>query len=152
MGELSKKGDITRKWQPIIENLGIDESKKGWMSEYMEIHENSEINILPNPILEEGESNFPLLPIATRIAAQTVASDLVSVQPMSFTSDEEIRLVKERVLSENRDSVVDSLLKGGEIKIKILEEDPEYIKMMKNKPIGNLIYLDYTYGDITNDD
>lgn len=149
---MSDSNENSHKWEPIIENLGLDESKKDWLNEYVNIHEQNEISIDPNPILEEGESNMPLLPIARRVFAQTIALDLVPVQPMGSVSDEEIRLVKERVLSENRDSVVNSLLKGGEIKVKVLEEDPEYIEMMKNNlPKSELMYLDFKYDD-TDDD
>lgn len=111
-----------------------------------QIERDDKIDDLLENTIEEGESN--LLPIVRRVFAQTIALDLVEVKPMGFVSDEKLRLVKERVLSENRDSVVNSLLKGGKIKVKILEEDPEYIEMTKNNlPKGELMYLDFKYGD-----
>ena len=91
-----------------------------------------------------------LLPIAMRVAAKTISSDL------HFATEEEINEVKNKVKTENRDGKLDSVLDDKEFIEKKLEEDKEYQELMKkgvtpmNAPKGHLFYLDYKYG--RNDD
>lgn len=100
-----------KKWSPVLENMGVDgEDKLDWMSEYAEYHsinENAYLNagiagmggvVAPQPstlagALQgtnwSGNSGTPgsgdlgqnLLPVAMKIAAQTIGLDLVAVKP-----------------------------------------------------------------------
>lgn len=116
--------EILKKWQPILDNMGITES---------------------------AEDNFPsLLPIAMKIAQTTIGQDLV------FAPEEEINSVKKRIISENRDGKIESIINDEEFKEKTLEEDEEYKKLMKkgvvpmSGPSGQLFYLDFKYGATSN--
>jgi hypothetical protein len=65
--------DTQNKWDNLIGNIGLTGSKATWMSQYVGLQSQS-----------ITQSNFPsMLPIAMKVAAQTVGLDLVSVQPMS---------------------------------------------------------------------
>jgi hypothetical protein len=94
-----------KKWSPILENMGVtNEERLGWMSEYAEYHsinENAYVNagiagmgnvVSPQPSVFAGQllsggSNGSgdlgqnLLPVAMKIAAQTIGLDLVAVKP-----------------------------------------------------------------------
>ncbi len=89
-------------------------------------------------------NEFPsLLPIAIRVASQTVGSDLVSVSPLSSgLSDEELNRIKNEVIQENRDRKIDSVVNDEVFNEMKVEEHPDYKKF----PGGSLMYLDYHYG------
>lgn len=99
-----------KKWTPLLENMGVNESTKvDWMSEYAEYHsinENAYANLgnfngmgaVANPVVAgipgnalgtgdfsadagSGDYGQQLLPVAMKIAAQTIGLDLVSVKP-----------------------------------------------------------------------
>jgi len=98
-----------KKWTPLLENMGVNDERTGWMSEYAEYHsinENAYANLgnfngmgaVTNPVVSAipgnalGTPNFgagagsgdygqQLLPVAMKIAAQTIGLDLVSVKP-----------------------------------------------------------------------
>lgn len=99
-----------KKWSPVFENMGVSDGERiGWMSEYAEYHsinENAYANLgnfngmgaVANPVVSAipgnalGTPNFgagagsgdygqQLLPVAMKIAAQTIGLDLVSVKP-----------------------------------------------------------------------
>lgn len=121
--------EILKKWQPILDNMGITES--------VEVNNES----------VENNNDFPsLLPIAMKIAQTTIGQDL------GFASEEEINSVKKRIISENRDGKIESIINDEEFKEKTLEEDEEYKKLMKkgvvpmSGPSGQLFYLDFKYG------
>ncbi len=99
------------KWSPVLENMGVsDADRLDWMSEYAEFHsinENAYSNVsnvaglgsvvAPSPSILPGTtigSNWSntgvggsgdlgqnLLPVAMKIAAQTIGLDLVAVKP-----------------------------------------------------------------------
>lgn len=93
------------KWSPILENLGVPTSRIGWLAEYAEFHsinENAYANAsnvagmgnvlsaqpsgLPGQTLGGGSNGSGdlgqnLLPVAMKIAAQTIGLDLVAVKP-----------------------------------------------------------------------
>ena len=88
-----------------------------------------------------------LFPIAMKIASQTIAQDLVSVQPMNGPggmSKEEKERIESEIKQKNRDGKIDSLIEGTEYKEEKVEKHPDY------KP-GNspLFYMDYTYNSPT---
>ena len=97
-----------KKWTPILENMGVASDKIGWMAEYAEFHsinENAYANaanvtgmgnvVAAQPNLMQpgntignyanstgtGDVGQNLLPVAMKIAAQTIGLDLVAVKP-----------------------------------------------------------------------
>lgn len=102
------KAKAIKKWNPILEALYVqDETKKGWMAEYAELHamnENVSYATLGNvngmgPVWSPQPSATPgslwatdarpgsgdigqnLLPVSMKIAAQTIGLDLIAVKP-----------------------------------------------------------------------
>ena len=99
------------KWTPILENIGVDKmdrEKYSWMSEYAEYHainENAYLNASTSGMgavlapqvgtypgstiganyassnIGSGDLGQNLLPVAMKIAAQTIGLDLVAVKP-----------------------------------------------------------------------
>jgi hypothetical protein len=100
-----------KKWSPVLENMGVTGDRLEWMSEYAEFHsinENAYVNatnvagmgnvVAPQPGLYAGNTTTGvqgqygpltgsgdvgqnLLPVAMKIAAQTIGLDLVAVKP-----------------------------------------------------------------------
>lgn len=100
-----------KKWAPVLENMGVSGERVEWMSEYAEFHsinENAYVNAsnvaglgsvvaaqpsgLPGSTigtnwssnggtLGSGDVGQNLLPVAMKIAAQTIGLDLVAVKP-----------------------------------------------------------------------
>jgi len=71
------KEDLLKKWSSILGPMGITSSQ---LDNLLQLAENQS-----NHILEENTkaSEFPtLLPMAMKVAAQTIGQNLVSVQPM----------------------------------------------------------------------
>ena len=133
--------EILKKWQPILDNMGITGSRSKWMSKYIDE------SVEGNNESAEDNNDFPsLLPIAMKIAQTTIGQDLV------FASEEEINSVKKRIISENRDGKIESIINDEGFKEKTLEEDEEYKELMKkgvvpmSGPSGKLFYLDFKYG------
>lgn len=89
---------------------------------------------------------FTILPIAMKVAAKTFASDLVSVSPMGNTF-EELDKIKKDVSIENRDRKISAIVDGKEFQEMKVEEHPIYNSGSK----GQLFYLDFKYGDDTDD-
>ncbi len=105
------KQKALKKWGPVLENMGVrGEERLDWMSEYAEFHsinENAYVNasiagmgavVSPQPSVFSGNTlnmsgangygsagsgdlGQNLLPVAMKIAAQTIGLDLVSVKP-----------------------------------------------------------------------
>lgn len=101
------------------------------------------------PSATQSTSEFPsLLPIAMKVAAKTISQDLGG-----FASQEEIEAVKNKVIAENRQGKIDSIVDDKPFTEKKLEDDEEYKELMKkgvtpmSGPSGNLFYLDFKYGD-----
>jgi hypothetical protein len=97
-----------KKWAPILDALKVgDEDKRAWMSEYAEMHQMNEnvgyatlnqngmgkvlapvISTIPgstwqdsSSVIGSGDVAQNLLPVAMKIAAQTIGLDLVAVKP-----------------------------------------------------------------------
>jgi len=96
-----------KKWAPILDALKVgDEEKREWMSEYAEMHQMNEnvgyatlnqngqgmvkapiISTIPGAtwqgdgVIGSGDVAQNLLPVAMKIAAQTIGLDLVAVKP-----------------------------------------------------------------------
>ena len=104
------KSKAVKKWSPVLENMGVTGERMEWMSEYAEFHsinENAYVNAtnvsgmgavtaaqpglysggtLPtsgyaNGLAGSGDVGQNLLPVAMKIAAQTIGLDLVAVKP-----------------------------------------------------------------------
>ncbi len=103
------KSKALKKWSPVLENMGVQgEDRLDWMSEYAEYHsinENAYVNAsnvagmgaVLNPVVGSlagntigssydgvagsGDVGQNLLPVAMKIAAQTIGLDLVAVKP-----------------------------------------------------------------------
>ena len=105
------KQKAVKKWSPVLENMGVTGDRVEWMSEYAEFHsinENAYVNAsnvsgmggviaaqpaalagntlasswnTPNSFLGSGDVGQNLLPVAMKIAAQTIGLDLVAVKP-----------------------------------------------------------------------
>jgi hypothetical protein len=145
--EKPNKEDLMKKWAPILNSMGVTGSKATWMSEYAEIHSNHTIE--ENTLSTEKISNdFPsLLPISKKIVAKTVGLDIVAVKPMNSpggTSEETMERIKAEVKAENRQRKINNVLEDEEFKEMDITEHPDY-----NGPVGNLFYLDYSYGGST---
>lgn len=133
--------DIVNKWSSILGPMGMTGSQLDNISQLVENQSNH--------ILGDNTTNdFPsLLPLAMKVAAKTIATDLI------FASKEEIDEVKNKVQSENRDGKIEAIIEGGEFVEKKLEDDEDYKKLMKkgvtpmSAPSGNLFYIDYKYND-----
>jgi len=103
------KAKATKKWAPVLENMGVTGDRVEWMAEYAEFHsinENAYVNAsnvagmgnVVNPtiggnvgstltntgwsgVAGSGDVGQNLLPVAMKIAAQTIGLDLVAVKP-----------------------------------------------------------------------
>ncbi len=104
------KAKATKKWAPVLENMGVIGDRVEWMAEYAEFHsinENAYVNAsnvagmgnvlaaqpgsyaggtlvgsgYPNGNIGSGDVGQNLLPVAMKIAAQTIGLDLVAVKP-----------------------------------------------------------------------
>ena len=138
---IPSKEETMKKWAPILEKMGMTGSKADWMSEYAEMHSKNETT-LSNTTTED----FPtLLPIAMKVSAQTIGTDLVSVAPIGGgnTSDK-LKEIREDVKIENRDRKIESIVEDKEFEEMKVEDHPDYIK--PKGPSGQLFYLDFQYG------
>jgi len=131
-----------KKWDPILDSMGITGSKADWMTEYT--NKQNE-NLQKNTLSSEGTtSDFPsLLPIAMRVAAKTIGQDLVSVKPMESINHEEMDRIKNEVKAENRERKIDALTENKDFEEMKVEEHPDY---KIPGPTGKLFYLDFQYG------
>jgi hypothetical protein len=104
------KSKAVKKWAPVLENMGVSDERVEWMSEMAEYHsinENAYVNAanvagmgnVLNPVVGSlagnpgnytnaygnvagsGDVGQNLLPVAMKIAAQTIGLDLVAVKP-----------------------------------------------------------------------
>lgn len=103
------KQKAIKKWAPVLENMGVTGDRIEWMAEYAEFHsinENAYVNAtnvtgmgsvvaaqpsslsgyvggasINNGQIGSGDVGQNLLPVAMKIAAQTIGLDLVAVKP-----------------------------------------------------------------------
>lgn len=135
---MNEREKMINKWAPIIGGLGLTGSKAEWMSQYVQMHADNE-SVLPGT---EGQAKFPsVFPIATKIAAQTVGLDLVSVVPMGSNTTEELDRIKAEVDAENRDRKIDSVIECKDFEEMKVNEHPDFVP----GPRAELFYLDYSY-------
>ena len=139
---IPSKEETMKKWAPILEKMGMTGSKADWMSEYAEMHSKNESTLSNNTTAED----FPtLLPIAMKVSAKTIGTDLVSVMPIGGgNSGPEMESIRQDVKIENRDRKIESIVEDKEFEEMKVEDHPDYIK--PKGPLGQLFYLDFTYG------
>ena len=104
------KQKAVKKWGPVLENMGVSVDKVEWMSEMAEYHSINEnayanattagmggvVSAIPSTlagalngtafsnnsgVAGSGDLGQNLLPVAMKIAAQTIGLDLVAVKP-----------------------------------------------------------------------
>ena len=139
MTQSISKENIMKKWAPIIESMGVTGSKADWMSEWVEMHSINE----QNSMLGTQSSQFPsVLPIATRVASQTIGLDLVTVKPIGGHTQEEIDRIEAEIKAENREGKIESVLENKEYKEKTIKDHPDYKNGM---PSSQLFYMDFKY-------
>jgi len=130
------KEDLMKKWAPILGSLGMTGSQLENLSHLAENQSNQ--------ILNENSSDFSsILPLATRVVSQTIAQNLLPVQPLSsMMSQEELDRINNEVKSVNRDGKIESLFEGKEFKEMKPEDHPDWEKL----PTSKLFYIDFKYG------
>ena len=138
---IPSKEETMKKWAPILERMGMTGSKADWMSEYVEMHSKNETT-LSNTTTEDFQT---LLPIAMKVSAQTIGTDLVSVAPIGGgNSGSEMESIRQDIKIENRDRKIESIVEDKEFEEMKVEDHPDYIK--PKGPSGQLFYLDFIYG------
>ena len=138
---IPSKEDTIKKWAPILNSMGMTGSKADWMSEYAEMHSKNETT-LSNTTTEDFQT---LLPIAMKVSAQTIGTDLVTVAPIGGgNSGPEMESIRQDVKIENRDRKIESIVEDKEFEEMKVEDHPDYIK--PKGPSGQLFYLDFQYG------
>lgn len=135
------KEETLKKWDSVLSGMGMSDEKKEWMSQYAELHATNEIVSATDEIIT-SQPVGSLLPLAMKVAAQTIALDLVSVQPMGSNSGDEMKKIKQEVKAENRDRKIDSIVEGKEFNEMKVEEHPDF----NGGPVGKLFYMDMVYG------
>lgn len=124
------------------DNLNISSENKSWLNEYT----NNQIQNSGNTLQNSGNTFQPLLPIAMKIAAKTIASG-----GWNEESDERIkrrkRIVKlKRILDKKSFRKIVSKKEENEImKVKREWEDGLVSVKPLSGPTNNLIYFDYKY-------
>ena len=138
---IPSKEETMKKWAPILERMGMTGSKADWMSEYAEMHSKNETT-LSNTTTEDFQT---LLPIAMKVSAQTIGTDLVTVAPIGGgNSGPEMESIRQDIKIENRDRKIESIVEDKEFEEMKVEDHPDYIK--PKGPSGQLFYLDFKYG------
>lgn len=139
--------EIMKKWAPIFESIGVTHSHLGNLSQ---LAQNQEDFVVENNTSTQTDSiDFPLLPIAKKITAQTIGLDLVQVQPIGGgNSSTELEKIRNEVKVENRDRIIESISEGKEFEEMKIEDHPDYVKPVG--PKGQLFYMDFKYDGMTN--
>jgi hypothetical protein len=109
---------------------------------------NDKILRTSEPEPQDGvEFNNILFPMVIKVMASTLSNDLI------FASEEDLDRVKNRVITENRDASIDSIINGTECVNKKLEDDEEYKELSAKgvvplaSPKCNLMYMDLKYNN-----
>ena len=145
MKETSRE-EAMKKWAPILSGMGLTGSKADWMSEYAEMHAKREHLGSMQSNESETFEDFPaILPIAMKVAAQTIGTDLVTVAPIGGgNTPDELKEIREDVKIENRDRKIEAVVEGKEFEEMKVEDHPDYVK--PTGPSGQLFYMDFKYG------
>ncbi len=155
------KEEILKKWKHVFPNVD-DENKRQWLSEYSEfIEQNKNFNYPCNdfvPQHESGDSFSPytnLLPVAMKIASQTIGMDLVSIKPLSAPSlGGTPELNEEKYVNERRKLILDDIFNDEEIDFDKKDDETDFKKLDDIKKDfmegGGLLFFDYVYNSSGN--
>jgi hypothetical protein len=170
------KEKALKRWKPILDSLNVtDEDKRLWMCEYAEMQKlieedkrNFNFPIKPGddlvPPHEPGDPfdssslSQNLLPVAMKIAAQTIGMDLVTVNPMSSPKLGGVpELNEEKYLNERRKKILDDVFddNSDDLNDDIKETDFKNLDEIKKDFMeggSGLLFFDYKYGNPKNDD
>ena len=139
------------KWAPILNNPG---QSPDWMSQYTDHFKNNEVtfgsgsNHYLGGTISANAFTDTLLPIAMKVAAQTIGQNLVSTQPLGGFGDEKLlKKAEKKVIAVNREKKIDSILDDKKFEPLDIEDTDEYkeYKEQCKGPAGTLLYLDYKY-------
>jgi hypothetical protein len=138
MFESPDKESLYKKWAPIINSLNIqDKEKKKWLSEYAESIEEKIENDDSTPSGVTSSFDGILLPIAMKIAAQTMGLDLLD------------ELDEEKYTNEKRKKILEDIFNEVDTDYQKLEDmKKEFTKSFGeplNAPSGTLFYMDFKY-------
>jgi hypothetical protein len=93
--------------------------------------------------------NSVVFPTIKRVFAQTIATNIVPVQPMGGGNNgEELNRIRREIKEENRENKIESLIEDKAYVEKTITDHPDYIP--SEGPSGQLFYLDFTYGTGSN--
>jgi hypothetical protein len=121
-----------------ISNSGLV-SNVDFLEKYCALHLSNEL--YESNFDSDKKNSFDMFPIAMKIAARTIAMDIIPVTPMSkpnYNSNEELDKIKGEIKSINRDNKIDSVLLDKEYKEMDIKEHSDY----KGEVI---LYTDYVY-------
>ena len=138
MNEINKE-DTIKKWSALIDNMNLGDDKKSWLSDYAQKSMCPDNPGGPGHGTQSLPDNFPsILPMAMKVAAQTIGQDLVSVQPMGVTITEEM---ENEVKAINRERKIEAITDDKEFQEMKIQDHPDY----KTPPSIKLCYLDFKY-------
>jgi len=152
MAKNKKKEEVLQKWEPILNNLNIDENKKSWLSKYAKQHQLNENNLynnlstLPQP-QQSGNTFPPLLPIVMRVSAKTIAGGGWNEESEERISRRKRIQKLKRILDKKTFEDVVSKAEYDEImEDKRVWEDGLVSVQPMSAPTGKLFYMDFKYG------
>ena len=101
-------------------------------------------NQLLSSTVSQIDLNTCLLPIAMKVSAQTIANNIITVNPMSSPgmNSEEFERISREIREENINNKIESLLENKEYISKDNEDHPDWSPTSGS---GFLFYMDYTY-------
>ena len=130
-----------KEWLEVYTNNIIDPNWREKRDEWLKTNTPGEI-----------DWDTPLLPIAMKVAAQTIGMDLVSVQPLSAPISSAPELNEEKYLNERRKQILDDILDGEDIDFddidKVKETNFDELDKMKDDFMeggSGLFFLDFKY-------
>jgi len=112
----------------------------------------------PDDPFDSSDLSQNLLPVAMKIAAQTIGMDLVTVIPMSSPSLGGVpELNEEKYLNERRKKILEDVFddNSDDLNDNIKETDFKNLDDIKKDFMeggGGLLYFDFKYGNPKNDD
>lgn len=122
------KDELLKKWRTLLN--GLTQSNDLQSNQLVSEHQGF-------------ESDYPgILPLAKKVAAQTIGLNLVSVQPIDGLTKQERERLEAEIKQENRDAKIDTIVEGKEFTEKTIKDHPDY----KSGPQLDLIHLDFKYG------
>ena len=124
----------------------MDEELNKKIQEIIEAQSNYVLN---ESSATQSQFDNSLLPIAIKVAAQTIALNMVPVSPMDGgLPGEEIRRIDTELKQENREGKIGSIIEGKEYVEKTRQDHPDWVE--PEGPKASLLYFDWSYNSGTN--